>query len=111
MSALSPAVSQRRASQYPEVTRAEVPTSLSTQTVNRNAMGRNSTVAREDLSVFFGFTEGDRLQPLWRVLAMTGIRRGESLALRWCDVDLDGERLTIRRSRVQVGYETLEQET
>lgn len=42
---------------------------------------------------------------------MTGIRRGEALALRWADVDLDGARLTVRRSRVQVGNEALESDT
>jgi integrase len=34
----------------------------------------------------------------WRVLAFTGARRGEVLALRWRDLDLDGARLSIRRS-------------
>ena len=69
------------------------------------------TWTREDLSAFLDSTEGERLHPLWRVLAMTGSRRGEALALRWSDVDLVGRRLTVRRSRVQVGYETLEQDT
>ena len=27
--------------------------------------------------------------PLWHVLAITGMRRGEALALRWRDIDLD----------------------
>src|ERR671933_2543383 len=34
----------------------------------------------------------------WRLLAATGMRRGESLALRWRDVDLDAGRLAVRRS-------------
>ena len=33
------------------------------------------TWTREDLSAFLSSTEGDRLHSLWRVLAMTGIRR------------------------------------
>jgi integrase len=36
--------------------------------------------------------------PLWHVLAFTGMRRGEALALRWRDVDLDTAALRIRRS-------------
>ena len=32
---------------------------------------------------------GDRLFALWRVLAMTGMRRGEALGLRWEDVDME----------------------
>ena len=34
----------------------------------------------------------------WRLLAATGMRRGEALALRWRDIDLDAGRLAIRRS-------------
>jgi integrase len=34
----------------------------------------------------------------WRVLAYTGMRRGECLALRWRDLDLDRSRLSVRRS-------------
>lgn len=34
----------------------------------------------------------------WRLLAFTGMRRGEALALRWRDVDLDAGRVAVRRS-------------
>jgi integrase len=34
----------------------------------------------------------------WHVLAMTGMRRGELLALRWRDIDLDAGTIAIRRS-------------
>jgi hypothetical protein len=34
----------------------------------------------------------------WRVLAFTGMRRGEALALPWCDLDMDEARLSVRRS-------------
>ena len=30
--------------------------------------------------------------------AYTGVRRGELLALRWADLDVDGSRISIRRS-------------
>src|SRR3954467_3304717 len=33
----------------------------------------------------------------WRLLAFTGMRRGEALALRWRDVDLDDGRVAVRR--------------
>jgi integrase len=35
---------------------------------------------------------------LWHVLALTGARRGEALALRWRDFDLEAATVRIRRS-------------
>src|SRR5262245_23959168 len=34
----------------------------------------------------------------WRLLAYTGMRRGEALALRWRDVSLDAGTVSVRRS-------------
>jgi integrase len=42
--------------------------------------------------------EGSHLHTAWWVLAMTGMRRGELLALRWRDVDMDAGTLRVRRS-------------
>jgi integrase len=42
--------------------------------------------------------EGDRLEALWVVAAMVGLRKGEALALTWDDVDLDAARLRVRGS-------------
>ena len=42
--------------------------------------------------------------PLWHLLAMTGMRRGEALALRWRDVDLDAGTVSVRRSAGIVRY-------
>jgi integrase len=69
------------------------------------------TWTREELSTFLALTEADRLYPLWRVLAMTGMRRGEALGLRWSDVDMESGTLSIQRSRTQAGYEAVEQDT
>ena len=52
----------------------------------------------------------DRLYPLWLLLALTGLRRGEACALRWEDIDLEAGVLTVRRSRVVVGGRVVEQE-
>jgi integrase len=45
-----------------------------------------------------------RLFPALRLAAMTGMRRGEVLGLRWSDVDLDGARLAVRRTASCAGY-------
>jgi integrase len=39
---------------------------------------------------------GTRYAPLFALLVHTGLRRGEALALRWSDVDLDGGTVRIR---------------
>jgi integrase len=40
----------------------------------------------------------DRLRVLWLVMLAVGLRRGEALALRWDDLDLDAGTVTISRS-------------
>lgn len=43
-------------------------------------------------------TSQDRLAALWLVLLTLGLRRGEALALRWKDLDLEAQTVTISRS-------------
>ena len=51
------------------------------------------------LAAFLGWANGHADNAaLWHVLAYTGARRGEALALRWRDVDLDAATVRIRRS-------------
>ena len=52
------------------------------------------------LKGFLEVTHDDPLNSLWHVLAMTGMRRGEGLGLRWEDVDFEAGRLAVRRSLV-----------
>jgi integrase len=63
------------------------------------------TWSADDLRDFLDGLHGDRLYAAWHVAASTGLRRGELLALRWDDIDLEGARLSVRRSFVSVGYE------
>jgi integrase len=51
------------------------------------------------LAAFLGWSaEHSQGHALWYVLAHTGVRRGEALALRWRDADLDAGTLRIQRS-------------
>lgn len=60
----------------------------------------------ETLSEFLSRAEaeGDRLAALWEFMASTGVRRGEALGLRWCDVDLDAGVAAIVRTLVTVAH-------
>ncbi len=61
------------------------------------------TWSREELRVFLDRSTADPNLPLWRLLAMTGVRRGEALGVRWSDLDLDGARLSVRQQLVRQG--------
>lgn len=50
---------------------------------------------------------GDRLGHAWE-LALCGLRRGEIAGLRWADVDLDGQTLSIANNRVDAGGRAVE---
>lgn len=45
-----------------------------------------------ELATFLAATAADELFALYRLTAMSGLRRGEVCGLRWSDVDLDGSR-------------------
>jgi integrase len=51
-----------------------------------------------DVRTFLASVELDRNAPAYRLLATTGMRRGEALGLRWADIAFDAERVTINRS-------------
>ncbi len=55
-----------------------------------------------ELGTFLDHVAGDRLGPLFEVLAMTGLRRGEVCGLRWDDVDLLRKTITVRQQLVEV---------
>ena len=55
------------------------------------------------VSQFLTAVAGDRLAPLWRLIAVTGMRRGEAVGLRWRDVDLVEGVATICWQRTTVG--------
>lgn len=56
------------------------------------------TLTSDEVRRLFEATANDRLHALWVVLATSGMRIGEALALDWSDVDLASGRIRIRRS-------------
>ncbi len=56
----------------------------------------------EQLSAFIEAAQSDRLAAVWRLVAMSGLRRSELCGLQWPDIDLDAGRFSVRRAVVIV---------
>lgn len=48
-----------------------------------------------DVTALLAAASGSRYQPVLALIAATGLRRGEALALHWSDLDLDGGELKV----------------
>jgi integrase len=55
---------------------------------------------------FLDSCHDDRLGSLWHLIATTGLRRGEALALRWSDVSLPNATVSVSRTASWVGGKT-----
>jgi integrase len=72
----------------------------------RQSAGREITTwTATQLRTFLTGVRDDAWYPIWHLLAMTGMRRGEVLGLRWGDVDLPHHRLAVRQTLIAVGYD------
>jgi integrase len=60
-----------------------------------------------EVKQFLSSLRDDRLAHAWH-LALTGLRRGEIAGLRWSDVDLDAQTLTVVNNRVSAGGRSVE---
>ena len=57
------------------------------------------------LASFLGWSrEHSSYHALWSMLAMTGMRRGEALALRWRDIELEAGTVAVRRGARMIRY-------
>ncbi len=54
----------------------------------------------EDVHRLFDAAATDRLQALWWLIALTGLRKGEALALQWGDIDWEARTATIQRTMI-----------
>jgi integrase len=73
-------------------------------------LSKGSSPAQEvwspaQLKTFLASVATDRLAAAWRLLAATGLRRGEIIGLRWSDVDLDTATIRIAETLVMVNSE------
>jgi len=59
---------------------------------------RGNAVSLADEEIAARAVEDAQDAEMFRLLAYTGLRLGEALALRWADVDLSGRRLTVQRA-------------
>lgn len=62
----------------------------------RRARHEMKALSTSQARQFLEAAAGDRLEALYVLAVTTGMRQGELLALRWQDVDLDGETLQVR---------------
>lgn len=59
---------------------------------------RQAVLSRDELTRFLAAAESDHFYPLWHILALAGLRRGEAFALRWQDVDFHQRQIHVRQS-------------
>ena len=59
------------------------------------------------MKAFLEALKDERLYALWHTIAMTGMRRGEAIGLRWSDVDLENARLAVRRALIPINREVV----
>ena len=59
----------------------------------------------EQAGAFIQYAENrqDPLAPVWRLLLVTGLRRGELVGLRWSDIDLVEAKISVAQTRVMAG--------
>ena len=60
----------------------------------------------EELCGFLDYAQTDELAALWNVLALTGMRRGEALGLRWSDFSRTYTHVSVKRALVNVDRST-----
>ena len=75
------------------------------------SQGAQKAWTAAELAAFLDSTRHDELYPLWRTLAMTGMRRGEALGLRLEDFDSEAGCVSVSKNRVPVGRKVVESTT
>ncbi len=61
-----------------------------------------STWNREELGRFLEVAQASHYGPIWLLLALTGMRRGEALGLRWQDIDFEHGTMNVCQTYVSL---------
>jgi integrase len=61
------------------------------------------TWSRDEAQRFLAVVDQSAYGPIWPVVLATGMRRGEVLGLRWCDIDFEHRVIHVRQSAIMVG--------
>ena len=72
----------------------------------RTPYSRLQVWSASQLAEFLSATAADRLQPLFLLLGLTGLRRGEAIGLRWSDIDLDRGQLHVEQQLSTIARRT-----
>jgi integrase len=67
---------------------------------------KGSYLTEDQARTFLETAKGHRLEVLYSVALALGLRRGEALGLRWCDIDLEKGMLSITGSLLRIGKGT-----
>ena len=59
----------------------------------------------DELAVFLASIAGNRNEALFRLMALTGIRRSEAVGLRWSDIALERRRMTVNQAATVIDGE------
>ena len=59
----------------------------------------------DELAAFLASIAGNRNEALFRLLALTGIRRSEAVGLRWSDIALERRRMTVNQAATVIDGE------
>jgi len=56
----------------------------------------------EQIKIFLTHIQGHAMYPIFAMLFTYGLRRGEALGLRWCDIDFDKKLICIRQQLIEI---------
>lgn len=72
---------------------------------SRQTQRKGNFLTKEELKEFLKLAQTTTLSyffPLVHLMAYTGLRQGEALALKWSDIDFEGKKITVNKTAVRI---------